>query len=72
VQTVYVVQNQNTGSPGKLIPGIDVEFPMIPLFLGLWAIVAGCVIVGYRSQSAIIANYIFWIVFVNFTPMQRD
>ena len=54
------------------IPYIDVEFPMIPLFLGLWALVAGCVVVGYRSQSAIIANYIFWIVFVNFTPMQRD
>ena len=54
------------------IPYIDVEFPMIPLFLGLWAMVAGCVIVGYRSQQAIIANYIFWIVFVNFTPMQRD
>ena len=54
------------------IPYIDVEFPMIPLFLGLWAIVAGCVIVGYRSHGAIIANYLFWIVFVNFTPMQRD
>lgn len=54
------------------IPYIDVEFPMIPMFLCLWAVVSGCVIVGYRSQSAIIANYIFWIVFVNFTPMQRD
>ncbi len=28
--------------------------------------------IGYRSQAAIIANYIFWLVFVNFTPMQRD
>ena len=54
------------------IPYIDVEFPMIPLFLGLWLLVAGSVLIGYRSQSAIIANYIFWIVFVNFTPMQRD
>ncbi len=54
------------------IPYIDVEFPMIPLFLCLWGLVAGAVIVGYRSQQAIIANYIFWIVFVNFTPMQRD
>ncbi len=54
------------------IPYIDVEFPMIPLFLCLWALVAGGVIIGYRSQQAIIANYIFWIVFVNFTPMQRD
>ncbi len=54
------------------IPYIDVEFPMIPMFLCLWLVVAGCVMVGYRSQSAIIANYIFWLVFVNFTPMQRD
>ena len=54
------------------VPYIDVEFPMIPLFLCIWALVAGCVIVGYRSHSAIIANYLFWIVFVNFTPMQRD
>ena len=54
------------------IPYIDVEFPMIPVFLCLWVLVAICVIVGYRSQKAIFANYFFWIVFVNFTPMQRD
>ncbi len=54
------------------IPFIDVEFPMIPLFLGLWGLVAAAVMTGYRSQQAIIANYIFWIVFVNFTPMHRD
>jgi len=54
------------------VPYIDVEFPMIPLFLSIWALVAGCVIVGYRSHGAIIANYLFWIIFVNFTPMQRD
>ncbi len=54
------------------IPYLDVEFPMIPFFLCLWAIVASFIIVGYRCQFAIIANYIFWVVFVNFTPMQRD
>jgi predicted DCC family thiol-disulfide oxidoreductase YuxK len=54
------------------IPYIDVEFPMIPLFLVLWVIVIACLLVGYKSQKAIISNYIFWIVFVNFTPMQRD
>ncbi|BCG62402.1 MAG: hypothetical protein methR_P0043 [Methyloprofundus sp.] len=54
------------------IPYIDVEFPMIPLFLCLWAVVAACLTVGYRSQFAIMANYLFWIIFVNFTPMQRD
>jgi len=54
------------------IPYLDVEFPMIPLFLTCWALVAACLLVGYKSHIAIIANYIFWIVFVNFTPMQRD
>ena len=54
------------------IPYIDVEFPGIPLFLGLWGLVACCVVVGYRYRFAVIANYLFWIVFVNFTPMQRD
>ncbi|MCK5889125.1 MAG: DUF393 domain-containing protein [Methylococcales bacterium] len=54
------------------IPYMDVEFPMIPFFLYLWAIVATSVAVGYRCQQAIIVNYIFWIVFVSFTPMQRD
>ena len=54
------------------IPYIDVEFPMIPLFLVLWAVVATCLLFGYKSQQAIIVNYIFWIIFVNFTPMQRD
>lgn len=54
------------------IPYIDVEFPTIPFFLGLWALVAGCVALGYRYRPALLANYLFWIVFVNFTPMQRD
>ncbi len=54
------------------IPYIDVEFPTIPLFLCLWGIIASFIVVGYRYQSAVICNYIFWIVFVNFTAMQRD
>jgi predicted DCC family thiol-disulfide oxidoreductase YuxK len=54
------------------IPYIDVEFPGIPMFLSLWGLLACCVVVGYRYQFAITANYAFWIIFVNFTPMQRD
>lgn len=54
------------------IPYIDVEFPMIPFFLCLWGVIAAFIVVGYRYQFAIICNYITWIVFVNFTPMQRD
>lgn len=54
------------------VPFIDVEFPSIPLFLTLWSLVAFCVVIGYRYQMAMTANYVFWIVFVNFTSMQRD
>ena len=54
------------------IPFLDVEFPMIVFFLWLWALVALALTIGYRSQTASIANYIFWLIFVNFTPMQRD
>lgn len=54
------------------IPFMDIEFPMIPFFLCLWGIIACFITVGYRYQFAVICNYIFWIVFVNFTTMQRD
>ncbi|MGZ5001379.1 MAG: DCC1-like thiol-disulfide oxidoreductase family protein, partial [Methylomonas sp.] len=54
------------------IPFMDVEFPMIVFFLWGWAAVALALVVGYRCQAASIANYLFWLIFVNFTPMQRD
>jgi predicted DCC family thiol-disulfide oxidoreductase YuxK len=54
------------------VPYQDVEFPGIPMFLLLWGVIASFVIVGYRYQFSVIANYISWIVFINFTPMQRD
>jgi predicted DCC family thiol-disulfide oxidoreductase YuxK len=54
------------------IPYLDVEFPMIPAFLCFWAIIAVCVTLGYRYQTSMLLNYALWILFVNFTPMQRD
>ena len=54
------------------IPFIDVEFPMIPFFLCVWGVIACFVSLGYRYQFSIISNYILWIIFVNFTTMQRD
>ncbi|MDI1229821.1 MAG: DCC1-like thiol-disulfide oxidoreductase family protein [Methylobacter sp.] len=54
------------------IPYIDIEFPMIPFFLCLWGVIAAFIVTGYRYQFAMTCNYIIWIVFVNFTPMQRD
>jgi predicted DCC family thiol-disulfide oxidoreductase YuxK len=54
------------------IPFLDVEFPMIGFFLVLWAVIALCLLIGYQCQFVSLANYLFWLVFVNFTPMQRD
>ncbi|MGR8979944.1 MAG: DCC1-like thiol-disulfide oxidoreductase family protein [Gammaproteobacteria bacterium] len=54
------------------VPYLDVEFPTIPFFLGLWGIAAFCVVAGYRYHFAMLSNYVFWLIFVNFTPMQRD
>ncbi len=54
------------------IPFMDVEFPMITFFLWLWSLIAFCLAIGYRCQFVSIANYLFWLIFVNFTPMQRD
>ena len=54
------------------IPYLDVEFPTIPFFLCLWVVVASFVVLGYRYSFSMLANYLFWIVFVNFTTMQRD
>ncbi|MDP2179739.1 DCC1-like thiol-disulfide oxidoreductase family protein [Methylicorpusculum sp.] len=54
------------------IPYMDVEYPMIPFFLCLWAINSFFIFIGYQCQITLIINYIFWIVFVQFTPMQRD
>ncbi len=54
------------------IPYIDVEFPMLPYFLVAWAVCALCLTIGYRTQQAALWCYAFWIIFVQFTPMQRD
>ncbi|MEQ1635053.1 MAG: DCC1-like thiol-disulfide oxidoreductase family protein [Methylococcales bacterium] len=54
------------------IPYIDVEFPMIPFFLCVWALAAFSLCIGYRCQFSALVCYAFWILFVQFTPMQRD
>ncbi len=54
------------------IPYLDVEFPLLPYFLTLWGISAFCLAIGYRCQLSALICYAFWIIFVQFTPMQRD
>jgi predicted DCC family thiol-disulfide oxidoreductase YuxK len=45
---------------------------MIPFFLCVWAVIAIFLTLGLHSQFAATSNYIFWLIFVNFTPMQSD
>lgn len=54
------------------IPYIDVEYPMIPFFLCLWGVFSIFFTLGYRYQLSAFACYLFWLIFINFTPMQRD
>ena len=51
------------------IPFMEMASPVVDLFLALWAVAAFCLILGYRTRLAAVANYLLWIVFVGFTPM---
>ena len=48
------------------------RIPDDSFFLVSLGVIAAFIVVGYRYQFAVICNYIIWIIFVNFTPMQRD
>ena len=54
------------------VPYVDVEYPMIPFFLCTWAAVALALMFGLHCQSTSLLNYAFWVIFTQFTPMQRD
>jgi predicted DCC family thiol-disulfide oxidoreductase YuxK len=54
------------------IPFLDQASPVVHLFLGFWAIAAGCIILGYHTRFAAIANYLLWVTFVGFTAMWQD
>jgi predicted DCC family thiol-disulfide oxidoreductase YuxK len=54
------------------IPFQDQASPVVHLFLGFWAIAAGCITLGYHTRFAAIANYLLWVTFVGFTAMWQD
>lgn len=53
-------------------PYLKTSFPLIPLFICLWVIVALCLIAGLYCHISTIANYFFWVIFVSLTPMRHD
>ena len=54
------------------VPFSDMASPLLPWFLGLWAIAVIHLIIGRHTRIAATVNYLFWIVFTVFTPMWQD
>ncbi|SMF96354.1 Predicted thiol-disulfide oxidoreductase YuxK, DCC family [Methylomagnum ishizawai] len=54
------------------VPYLDRASPMLHFFLLVWLAVAGCLVLGYHTRKAAVFNYLFWVLFVCFTPMWQD
>ena len=54
------------------IPYLDRASPVLHILLMVWMWVLVCLALGYQTYKAAIANYLFWVVFVIFTPMWQD
>lgn len=54
------------------IPYLDRASPVLHILLIVWMWVLVCLALGYQTYRAAITNYLFWVVFVIFTPMWQD
>ncbi len=54
------------------VPYLDRASPVMHLLLIVWMGVLVCLALGYQTYKAAILNYLFWVVFVIFTPMWQD
>jgi predicted DCC family thiol-disulfide oxidoreductase YuxK len=54
------------------VPYLDRASPMLHFFLLAWLGVAVCLAAGYQTRRAAALNYLFWVVFVCFTPLWQD
>lgn len=54
------------------VPYLDRASPMLHFFLLAWLGVAVCLTLGYHTRWMAFANYLFWVLFVSFTPMWQD
>jgi predicted DCC family thiol-disulfide oxidoreductase YuxK len=54
------------------IPYLDRASPVMHILLIVWMSVLVSLALGYQTYRAAILNYLFWIVFVIFTPMWQD
>jgi predicted DCC family thiol-disulfide oxidoreductase YuxK len=54
------------------VPYLDRASPILHFFLLVWMVVVVCLVLGYHTRRAAVANYAFWVIFVVFTPMWQD
>ena len=54
------------------VPYLDRASPVLHVVLLAWMAVAVCLAMGWHTRRAAVANYLFWVVFVVFTPMWQD
>jgi predicted DCC family thiol-disulfide oxidoreductase YuxK/uncharacterized membrane protein YphA (DoxX/SURF4 family) len=54
------------------LPFIDQASPVVLSSLFLWGLAACCLVAGYRTRLAAVVNYLFWVIFVFFTPLRQD
>ncbi len=53
-------------------PYLDPGPALIPLFLLLWGLAAAGLTLGLHTRLCAVINYLFWVIFTNFTPLWRD
>ena len=54
------------------VPYLDRASPVLHVLLLVWMAVAACLALGWYTRRAAFVNYVFWVVFVIFTPMWQD
>ncbi len=54
------------------VPYLDRASPVLHVFLIIWMALAASLALGLHTRRVAVANYLFWVVFVVFTPMWQD
>ncbi|MGZ8248365.1 DCC1-like thiol-disulfide oxidoreductase family protein [Methylomagnum sp.] len=54
------------------VPYFDRASPILHFFLLVWIFIVACLIVGHHTRKMAFTNYLFWVIFVVFTPMWQD
>lgn len=54
------------------LPYLDRASPVLHVLLMAWMVILIFMTIGYHTRRCAVMNYLFWVVFVIFTPMWQD